>query len=98
PNAESFNHFPYQLFFDPAKMKKCMVNPFHQKSLKMVSGLFTLDLKVDLHSGHLKRPTRNSGITPYSACLAGETVQHLTAVVTVVPQFGQLTTVYTPLA
>jgi len=51
----------------------------------------TLDLNLDLHLGHLKIPTRNSGITPFAVCLAGDTVQHLTAVVTSVPQFGQST-------
>jgi hypothetical protein len=44
-----------------------------------------------LHFGHSKIPTRNSGILPLAVRFAGATVQHLTAVATSVPQFGQAT-------
>jgi hypothetical protein len=46
---------------------------------------------LDLHFGHLKIPTRNSGLCPFVVCFAGDTVQHLIAVATSVPQFGQST-------
>jgi len=91
------------LIFSRRKRKVC-VNPscmsltFSAKILTSFAStcsaaVFTLDRKVDLHSGHLKRPTRNSGITPYAACLAGDTVQHLMAAGTVAPQLGHLTNV-----
>ena len=49
----------------------------------------TLDLNLDLHLGHSKIPTRNSGVRPVALCFAGATVQHFIAVATFVPQFGQ---------
>jgi hypothetical protein len=44
---------------------------------------------LDLHLGHSKIPTRNSGVCPVALCFAGATVQHFIAVATFVPQFGQ---------
>jgi hypothetical protein len=52
----------------------------------------TLDLNLDLHVGHSKIPTRNSGMYPMVLCFAGATVQHLVAVATFVSRFGQSTT------
>lgn len=52
------------------------------------AALSTLDLNLDLHLGHLKIPTRNSGMSPVALCFAGAAVQHLMAAATSVPQFS----------
>lgn len=36
----------------------------------------TFDLNLDLHFGHLKIPTRNSGMSPVALCFAGAIIQH----------------------